>query len=264
MKHLFESIPLLGKLVFTNLDNQSLTNCKEVSRKLYESLDKERLLWIRIITNHKCNTTEYSKLWKKAVEKTPLENLKELAVAVDQFFKYSTPNRHLSPREINEAPRWFKAQWSPHHIAAHAGNLKLYQCVVEKTAGINPSGSNKKTVLQFASEYGQLNVCKFIMDGLVDKNPSDDNGDTPFHLAAACGHVELCKLFLENGVDLNCTDKNGLGLLHAAASLGQLETYKIIMDSLQNKNPPDNEGNTPLHIAATENDLELCRIIINM
>ena len=56
MEDLCERIPLLGKLVFTNLDNQSLTNFREVSRRLNESLDKERLLWLRIIKNHKSNS----------------------------------------------------------------------------------------------------------------------------------------------------------------------------------------------------------------
>ena len=257
MEDLCERIPLICKFVFSNLDDKSLTNCRETSRRLKESLDTERLLWLRII---KCNSThfnEHSKLWKKAVEKTPLENLKELAVAVDQFFKYATPNRLLRSKEIKIEEFKYKAQWSPHHIAAHGGNLKLYQYVVKKTAEVNPSVSDKKTVLQFASAYGHLHVCKFIMGELFDKNPSDDNGETPFHLAAAYGHIELCKLFLEFGVDLNCTNKKGLGLLHAAASLGQLETFKIIMDSLQDKNPQDNEGSTPLHIAASEGDLEL-------
>ena len=98
MEDLCERIPLLGKLVFTNLDNQSLTNFR--SRRLNESLDKEKILWLRIIKNHKRNTTEYSKLWKKAMEKIYVKNFKELAVAVDQFFKYARPNRLVSLKEI--------------------------------------------------------------------------------------------------------------------------------------------------------------------
>ena len=35
------------------------------------------------------------------MEKTCVKNFKELAVAVDQFFKYATPNRLVSLKEIN-------------------------------------------------------------------------------------------------------------------------------------------------------------------
>ena len=97
MEDLCERIPLIFKFVFSNLDDKSLTNCRETSRRLKESLETERLLWLRII---KCNSThfnEHSKLWKKAVEKTPVDILKTLAVAIDPFFNWtSTEFRVLS------------------------------------------------------------------------------------------------------------------------------------------------------------------------
>ena len=264
MEDLCERIPLLAKFVFANLDDQSLTNCRKASRRLNASLDSERLFWMRIIKLNRSHFTEHSKLWKKAVQKTPVEILIHLAVAVDRFFKWtSTEYRVLSSLEINIEEHRDMAQWTPHHIAAKAEDLQLYQYIVEKTEEINPSGSDKKTVFHFASTHGHLEVCKFIMERLEDKNPSDTFGQTPLHEAAAYGHIELCRLFIRNGVDLNCKNNGGLSLLHAAASLNKLETYKLIMDFLQDKNPPDHQGSTPLHIAASDGKLDLCRIIIN-
>ena len=90
MEDLCERIPLFCKFVFSNLDDKSLTKCTEASRRLKESLDKERLLWLRIIKRKSIHFNEHSKLWKKAVEKTPVKILKNLAVAIDQFFNWTS------------------------------------------------------------------------------------------------------------------------------------------------------------------------------
>ena len=79
-------VNIFNKGIFSNLDDKSLTNCREASRRLKESLDKERLLWLRIIKHNSNHFNEHSKLWKKGVEKTPVEILKYLAIAIDQFF----------------------------------------------------------------------------------------------------------------------------------------------------------------------------------
>ena len=76
MEDLCERIPLIRKVVCSNLDDKSLTNCREASRRLKESLVKERLLWLRIIKRNNIYFNEHSKLWKKAVDKTPAEILK--------------------------------------------------------------------------------------------------------------------------------------------------------------------------------------------
>ena len=192
MEDLCERIPLIYKFVFSNLDDKSLANCREASRRLKESLDKERLLWLRIIKLNSIHFNEHSKLWKKAVEKTPVEILKYLAIAIDQFFNW-TSSEYKVPSPLNidigdhrQSYRYIsnhraKMQWSPHHIAAKSGNLQLYQHIAEKTTEINPSGCGKMTALHFASTNVHLGVSKFIMDNLVNKNPSDIYGQTPFH-----------------------------------------------------------------------------------
>ena len=140
MEDLCERIPLLAKFVFTNVDNQSLTNCRKASRRLNVLLDSERLLWMRIIKLNRSHFTEHSKLWKKAVHKTPVEILKNLAFAVDRFFKWtSTEYRVLSSLEIDIEEHRDMAQWSPHHIATKPEDLQLYQYIIKKTEDINTS-----------------------------------------------------------------------------------------------------------------------------
>jgi ankyrin repeat protein len=51
--------PVLGKLVLNNLDEQSLSNCKEASRVVSQFLINERFFWIRMIQKHYKNLSTY-------------------------------------------------------------------------------------------------------------------------------------------------------------------------------------------------------------
>ena len=54
MEEVCEIFPLLAENILKRLDYKSLTNCKEVSRKLQNTLENGRLLWKQIILK---NTT---------------------------------------------------------------------------------------------------------------------------------------------------------------------------------------------------------------
>ena len=87
MEDLCQIFPLMSKIVFNNLDDQSLANLKIASRKLNEFLKDEKLLSIRIIKKYRKNFEFFSDSWKKAIQNTPKEIVKELATAVQNFFK---------------------------------------------------------------------------------------------------------------------------------------------------------------------------------
>ena len=46
----------------------------------------ERLLWVEIIQKYVGNIEEFPDTWEKLIDKTPLEVVKDLALAVHQFF----------------------------------------------------------------------------------------------------------------------------------------------------------------------------------
>merc|ERR1712010_265224 len=113
------------EMILKNLDDQSLTKCialcwlNKERRKVRTRQGTERLLWVEIIQKYVGNIEEFPDTWEKLVDKTPIEVVKDLALAVHQFF-----TSRLSRLEY---------QWNPLHVAAERGNLQLCQFIKEKT-----------------------------------------------------------------------------------------------------------------------------------
>ena len=165
MEEFLARFPGIGREIFNQLDNKNLTQCKEVSRYQCEFLEDDRLLWTRMIEKYKANHVEFKDAWKLVVEKVPVEIVKELALAVEQFYT-------LRPHQAR-----FNHQHSPHHIAAKRGSLSLCKFIAQKTKSLNPARADGMTALHFAVQEGHFDVCKYFVDNLDgDKNPANHNG----------------------------------------------------------------------------------------
>ena len=88
MEDLCETMPLIGQILLNTLDNQSLTNCKTVTRKLDKFLGNERFYWIRVIKQYEENFSSFSDSWKMVIQKTPTEIIKEIGINSEQFFLF--------------------------------------------------------------------------------------------------------------------------------------------------------------------------------
>ena len=132
--------PVLNKEILNQLDNQSLVNFKKSSVPMSKVMDQERCFWIRIIGKNNEYLESFSELWKKMIHKTPVEFVKDLALAVSLYFKIYL---HLF---IWKDTRFLNP--TPHHIAAELGLLKLYKQIVEKTGLNNPWGHYVKGMLK--------------------------------------------------------------------------------------------------------------------
>ena len=78
MENILERFPVVAKEIFNNLDNQSLTKCKEASKEISQFFDQERFFWIRIIRNYRDNFDTFQESWKQVIAKTSVENVKQL------------------------------------------------------------------------------------------------------------------------------------------------------------------------------------------
>mgnify|MGYP001329531381 CR=1 FL=1 len=188
--------------------------------------------------------------WKKIINKTPVETVKELALTVEGYFNFSDFNENGN-------------QLHPLHVAAERGHLNLCQHIVEKTGDFNPASQPfESTALHFAAYQGHLEVYQFILDNVDEKNPVDAEGDCPFFWAVQNNQVKFCRVIIKTLEEKIPADNLGFTALHQAASRGNLEMYQLLIDNMTgNKNPRDFYGWTPLHWAAEHGCIEVCQLI---
>ena len=310
METFCKRFPVVSASILKCLDDKSLVKCKEASKDICQFIEEERFHWIRMIRiimkhNYKLFqngiklkkggkkfklslTMEYQTLWKKVIHKTPVENLRRLAMMVQRFFK-------------NHSGKVVKKEVSPLHIVIGEGegctvlkkeDLKLCKHILEKSNETevletkafilisyhviikkhiwsrSPQRETMRdyfngTAIHMAAINGNLALCRLILDMVHDKNPGTDTGLTPLHLAAKNGHYEVCALLIENISDKNPSDINGDTPLHDAAKNEYLDICKLIIGNVEDKNPSCKKGFTPLHWAAKKGNVDLCKFIID-
>ena len=250
MEELGRRFPLISQIILNNVDDYSLVNFRKASRENTSFLDSERFYWIRNIKKYSANFEEFQDSWKKVINRTSVEFLKDLAIDVHSFF------------EGLSILQRYKGQWHPLHIGAECGSLPLCEHVVERIGDVNPKcNADGCTPLHAAAIHGRLETCKLLIDIVDDKNPSLYSGWTPLHLAAQEGHLEVCKLLMESLDNKNPVNNNGITPLHSAAFKGHLDVFKQIFQYLDVINPRNIRGWTPLHVASYNGCLELCQFI---
>ena len=191
MEIIFKRFPLIRQRVFRYLDNQSLTRIIEAKRGFAEFLKIERFFWIRIIKKYDRNFEGVEDSWKEVLHRTPIDVIKQLALAVEKFF-----NSYSSEHQV-----------SPLHIVAKKGTLNLFQYVITKVTDKNPKG-----YLAFMYENMKL------IDGIwIWGQHSYSKALTPFHMTAMDGKVELCRFIMDNTDD--CNPKSGTDDITPLANL---------------------------------------------
>ena len=256
---------MIVKNILNKLDNVTLLSCKKSSRELKTFLENEKIIWLRIVGLYTGNFIGFEKSWKQTIEKNSVDNIKQLALATQKFFKDKTR---------------FSDQWHPLFIAAAEGSLELCKHIIEKTGEKNPSIAHqvlsfhglplptihRYTALHFAAEHGCLDIAKLIIDSKVDRNPLDSWGYTPLYYATLGDNAAVWELFTSNLEDKNPENSWGWTPCHQAAANGNLKILKLILDNVVNKNHPmtkgPNVGVTPLHIAAETGDVDTCSLIM--
>ena len=146
MEDLSKKFPLVARIIFNNLDDESLTKIGELNRQTNKLLDQERIYWLRILRKYQKNFIQFKDVWKISLRQMPDGVIKELAIAVNHFFDFLA-SRH-------------DKQWSPLHIAGERGLLLLYQYISNKTGIINHGLPGESTALHLATQEGKLGNCQ--------------------------------------------------------------------------------------------------------
>ena len=183
MDQIIARFPHLSEKIYSSLDNESLSKCKEVSRFWRIYLRKQKFFQVRIIKTTVEQYHEIGETWNNVFETASGITINALGIAVQKFYKKK------------EDLTYFEGL-TPIHIAAATGDLQLLSKLEDKSPGNHPKDSDDCTPLYYAAQNGHLEVCEHILELVADKNPKSKNGRTPLHLAASCGHLEICELIM--------------------------------------------------------------------
>ena len=168
VNHLWKDImlkfPNLAEEILKELENESVANCRKISKPWRSFIDNQKFLWIRKMSMYKRYMIKFKNQWNKVIRRTPVGNVKELSIAVQEFFDSQQNNQNGTMTE--KLFDLIRKQTSPLHVAAQYGNFQLFTNIFEKKGCENPATNN--------------------------------NGYTPLHLAAQFGHSPVAHLILGN------------------------------------------------------------------
>ena len=208
-ENLFLKFPAINKEILNRLDDQSLTKFKEASRQLFPIIDKERTFWIRSLKNYNENFERFLDSWKKVIDKTQTEIIKDLAVSMNQFHKLHRDQFYnydsFGPERIWSRDKWsltfgstgqmVPMRWSPTY--GPTGQMV--------PMGWSPTfGTTGQTVpmqltpILIAAERGELEICKHVFGRIGQLDDEQIDRKTALEMAEERGHFEVYNFIYNN------------------------------------------------------------------
>ena len=214
--------PSLEDKILNKLEFQSVLEFTTASKDTADIKQRSRCFWVRRIQYqlgrlYKGNIEAIPEEWRKVIQRSPVEIVKNLSQIIQQFYSFSTKNKYCI------------VKCSPIHIAAERGDLELCQHIIDKIEDKNPKDLFGETPLHWAVQESHYQVCELFFEKIDDRNPKDIEGVTPLHTAARKGDLELCKLIILNVEDKDPKDKFEETPLHKAAISGNFDVCKLIL-----------------------------------
>ena len=130
MENFLQRFPGVGIKIFKKLDNQNLTKSKKVCRSWNDLLNRNKLIWIRMIEKYQESHIEFKKDWESILINVPYDTVKQIATSTEKFYKSRTKQCQF--------------QNSPMHILAEQEHLPLFEFAFERVARKNPNPATKE------------------------------------------------------------------------------------------------------------------------
>ena len=92
---------------------------------------------------------------------------------------------------------------------------------------------NEDKYLHLAAKAGQIKLFNDIFESEEIKDPANIAGITPFHIASSCGHLKLVEILISKSatkiIDIGVKDKQNWTAVHYAYSNGHSKTAELLI-----------------------------------
>ena len=99
--------------------------------------------------------------------------------------------------------------WTPLHVAAEQGNMKVVRMLVEHGVDATARSCDGWTPLHAASSCGSMDseVARFLIEHGANVTARANDGRTPLHVATEVGNVDVIRILIEHGADTTITQR---------------------------------------------------------
>ena len=146
--------------------------------------------------------------------------------------------------------------FTPLHVAAQEGYIKVAELLIAKEANVNTSGRLIGTTpLDSAALLGHKEMVELLIDSGADINPQIITGETPLQRAEQRGHSAIAEILRKHG------GKAGEVTLQLAILKGQKDVAKSLITGGADVNAKGLLGRTPLDWAIIGGKNELANLL---
>jgi len=129
---------------------------------------------------------------------------------------------------------------------------------------VNLQDKNGNTALMWAAHCGNHKIVEALIDQGAWVNAQNHCGETALYLTCASGDEKSAYLLMESGADPHLATMEGSTPMHIAAAKGHLDCIKLLAGWKAWINASDEEGDTPLHYAVRESQLKAAKLLVEL
>ena len=245
VEEIFWRFPHIGEQILEKIDNQSVSNCRQVNKWWYKIVDQGKALLIRKIQRHICISSEK---FRKMLNNLSLEILTQFEDRTRmhrrvtdqcQFLLRKNDLIYTEPYTVTECRNQIFIAMITYCIQDPCIPI-ICNLMLDNMETKNPSCNIYGTALHRVTATDNLSMFRLIYEKTENKSPKSTSGseNTPLHTAAENGCSKITRFILENSKadDINLPNTFDQTPLHLAEEYDHKEVCKLLTSAISKQN----------------------------